>query len=78
MRSAGGGRSKGTSLERGAAGILLWIVSQAQFHANLEMANFAIDDVTLDLCHLEPLKMTESFRRRLNAVLNGVLDTGFR
>jgi hypothetical protein len=38
---------------------------------------FAIDDVALDLCHLEPGEVPERFRRRLNTVLDGVLTLFF-
>jgi hypothetical protein len=56
----------------------LWIVAKAKLHANLKMTNLAIDDVTLDLRNLEPVKMPERFRCCLNTVLDGVLHTGLR
>jgi hypothetical protein len=42
------------------------------------MPDLAIDDMALDLCHLEPLEIPERFCRRPNAMLDGILDTGFR
>jgi hypothetical protein len=42
------------------------------------MSHRAIDNVTLDLCHLEPFEVSERFGRRFDTMLDRVLDAGFR
>ena len=42
------------------------------------MADLALNDVALNLGHLEPVEVPEGFRRSLDAVLDGILNTLFR
>ena len=41
------------------------------------MTNVAIDDMAFNLRHFKPLKLAQRFRGRFDALLNGVLNTGF-
>ena len=63
---------------RGVFDTSLRIVAKAQLHADLVVADLAFNDVALNLGHLEPVEVPERFRRSLDAVLDGVLDTFFR
>jgi hypothetical protein len=38
---------------------LLRLVTEAEFHANLEVTDVTVHDVAFDLCHFEPLKIAQ-------------------
>src|SRR3984893_1701603 len=63
---------------RGFAGVLLPVVAKAELHADLVMADRSVDDMALNLSPLEPFEIPERFSRRLNAMLHGIFDAGFR
>jgi hypothetical protein len=56
----------------------LRLIAKAKLHTDLVMADLAIDDMASDLCHLEPFEIPERLCRRLNAMLDSILDAGFR
>ena len=62
----------------GFADVLLPVVAKAELHADLVMADRSVDDMALNLSHLEPFEIPERFSRRLNAMLHGIFDAGFR
>jgi hypothetical protein len=62
----------------GIAGVSLPVVARAKLHADLVMADRAVDDMAPNLCHLEPFEIPERFSRGLNPMLDGIFDAGFR
>ena len=53
------------------------VVAKSKLHADLVMPDPSTN-MALDLCHLEPVEVPEGFRRRLDAVLDRVLNTFLR
>src|SRR5665213_679427 len=66
------------STSMNVSSLSLRFVAQAELHADLVMADRAVDDMALDLRHLEPFEVPQRLCRRLDAVLHGILDAGLR